>query len=67
MPYASKSQSRLIHAVEHDPALAAKTGFSQKAAKKFIADSHGQKVHDLPERVHRKAKGGSVGRPSTKW
>ena len=58
MPFKSRAQSRLFHDVEHNPELAAKTGLSQSAAKKFIADSAGQKVSKLPEHVSKKAHGG---------
>jgi hypothetical protein len=36
-------------------------GISQSSARKFVTDSAGQKVGDLPERVEKKADGGSVG------
>lgn len=58
MPFKSKAQSRAFFASEHDPAIAAKTGISQKAARKFISDSAGQKLGNLPEHVPHKAHGG---------
>lgn len=64
MPYASRAQSRLIHAAAANPAVAKATGFAQAAAQKFVADSHGQRVRDLPEHVpQRKAAGGAVRGP----
>ena len=60
MPFVSKAQSRLAHAAENDPEVAARTGFSQAAAKKFVADSRGQSLKSLPEHVSKNAEGGAV-------
>lgn len=67
MPFESKAQQRLIYAARNDPEVAARTGFSQKAAAKFIRDSKGQDLSKLPERVERKATGGAVNRPTFRW
>lgn len=66
MPYRSKAQSAAIHAAAEGRGT---IGIPQKAAKKFVAHSHGQKVSDLPVK---KAEGGAVsGKPfstaPTKW
>jgi hypothetical protein len=63
MPATSKSQFRLMKAIENDPKVAKKTGMSQSAAKEYTSSNAGKKAYaKLPEK---KAKGGvslSVGR-----
>lgn len=59
MPLRSKAQSRFFEMVAHDPAAAQRVGVPQDTAKKFLADSHGQTVSNLPDRV-KKAEGGAV-------
>lgn len=54
MPAKSKSQARLFFAAAASPAVARKTGLSQTAAKKLVAEQHGHPVKKLPERVKRK-------------
>jgi hypothetical protein len=44
-----------MHAAAKNPEVAARTGVSQKVAREFVAEGHGQKVGKLPE--HKKAKG----------
>lgn len=62
MPFASRAQARLFHAVEHNPEIAKSTGISRATADKFISDSHGQKLGGLPDHVpQRKAGGGRAG------
>ena len=46
----SKAQNRLMHAAAADPKVAAKIGIRPAVAKKFVAESAGQKVRRLPER-----------------
>ena len=58
MPFLSKSQSRYVHWLDENPAKARAEGHDPSFAKKFIADSAGQKVGNLPERVAKKAHGG---------
>ena len=58
MPYVSRSQSHFIHWLDENPSAARKEGIDPTFAKKFIADSAGQKVSKLPERVAKKAHGG---------
>lgn len=63
MPAKSKSQFRLMKAVENNPKVAKKVGMSQSAAKEYTSSNTGKKAYaKLPEA---KAKGGvslSVGR-----
>ncbi len=49
MPFTSKRQSRLFHWAEEHPAEAARRGLKPAAVKKFLADTKGQKVGNLPE------------------
>jgi hypothetical protein len=51
MPSKSKAQNRLMHAVAEDPAVAKKTGVSQKVAKEFVAADTGRKIGKLPNKV----------------
>lgn len=53
MPMRSKAQNRAMHA-----AAAGKSniGIPASVAKKFVAESHGQKVRKLPERKGKKVK-----------
>jgi hypothetical protein len=44
MPFKSQKQRNLMHAVENDPAVAAKTGISQDVAAKFTAHDPGGKL-----------------------
>jgi hypothetical protein len=60
MPFRSKAQQRLFEAAAHDPAVAARTGLSQKTARKFIKDSAGEPTKGLPDHVPHKADGGPV-------
>ena len=62
--FSSQAQSRLMHAVAEGRASA---DIPQSVGKKLVAESHGQKVGSLPQRVRHKATGGAVTRPSTKW
>jgi hypothetical protein len=55
MPFKSQAQSRLMHAAAKNPEVAARTGVSQKVAREFVEEGHGQKVGKLPE--HKKPKG----------
>lgn len=67
MPYKSQAQSRFIHWVDENPKQAAAEGIKPGFAHKFVADSHGQKVSKLPQRVQHKAHGGAVTRKATRW
>lgn len=55
MPFVSKKQAALFHAKANaKPSMERKYGDkgpSKEVAQKFIADSAGQPLHDLPERV----------------
>jgi len=65
MPMRSKAQNRFMHAAAADPEVAERLKISPKVAKKFVKESHGQKVSRLPERTKKLqhlAKGGSVSR-----
>jgi hypothetical protein len=44
-----------MHAAAKNPEVAARTGVSQKVAREFVSEGHGQKVGKLPQ--HRPAKG----------
>lgn len=65
--FTSRAQSRFFHAAAGSKKTAKRLGISQATAKKFVADSHGQKVSKLPERVQNKAKGGSVAPRPFRW
>lgn len=70
MPFRSRAQSRLAHAIDNDPSLAKKTGMPASVAQEFISAQHGHSESDLPERVTHKAAGGIVSvpkRPPTPW
>lgn len=54
MPYKSQAQSRLMHAAAKSADVAKKTGIKQAAAKKFVADSAGQKVGKLPQHARKR-------------
>ena len=54
MPAKSKAQERLMQMVAHSKDMAAKTGISQKVAKKFVKDS--PKYSSMPETVKKKGK-----------
>jgi hypothetical protein len=56
MASVSRKQNRLMHAVAEDPAVAKKTGVSQKVAKEFVAADTGRKIGKLPEKVKAKGK-----------
>lgn len=59
MPFKSQAQNRAFRAAAADPQVAEHLGIPQKTAKKFIADSAGQKVGSLPEYAPKKhARGG---------
>ena len=58
MPFRSKSQNRYVRWLDAHPAEARAEGHDPTFAKKFIADSAGQKVSKLPERAAKKAHGG---------
>lgn len=60
MPLVSKAQNRFVRWVDSNPEQARKEGIDPSFASKFIKDSHGQKVGNLPERVEHKAEGGRV-------
>lgn len=67
MPFESKAQNRLAHWTVAHPALASARGMPAKVARKFIADSHGQKIRDLPDRVEHKADGGDAKCRPFRW
>jgi hypothetical protein len=56
MPFASKAQSRLMHAVANNPKLAKQLGIQQSDAKKMVKDAqHGKgSMKKLPEMVKKK-------------
>lgn len=60
MPFVSRAQSRFFHAAAQNPKVAEATGVPSSVAKKFVKDSHGQKIGDLPDHVEHKAEGGAV-------
>ena len=52
MPFASQAQARAMYAAANSrPSKARKSRIDPEVAKKFIADSKGQKLSALPERV----------------
>jgi hypothetical protein len=51
MPMKSKAQNRAMHAAAEGKS---NIGIPKKVAKKFVKDSHGQKVKKLPEKKKRK-------------
>jgi len=57
MPAKSQAQNRLFRAAAASPAVAKKTGLSQAAAKKLVAEQRGHPVKGLPQHV-KKAKRG---------
>jgi hypothetical protein len=58
MPAKSKSQFRLMKAIENDPKVAKKVGMSQSAAKEYTSSNIGKKAYSkLPEA---KADGGGL-------
>ena len=72
MPFESKAQNRYFRWADEHPAEAAKRGLKPGVVKEFISASHGEKVHDLPEHVPHKARGGrfptpAVYPPPFKW
>lgn len=61
MPVVSQQQNRYVRWVDAHPAQAkAEHGMTPAVARHFIEATHGEKVRDLPERVQRKAEGGTV-------
>jgi len=50
-PARSQAQNRLFHAAAANSAVAKRTGLSQAAAKKLIAEQHGHPVKKLPQHV----------------
>lgn len=50
MPFASKAQSRLMHAAAANPAVAARTGVPPSVASEFVAAGHGHKQSKLPDK-----------------
>jgi hypothetical protein len=52
MPMQSKAQNRAMHAAA---AGRSNIGIPQSVARKFVAESHGQKIKKLPERKRKKA------------
>lgn len=70
MPFRSRAQSRLAHAVANDPSLAEKTGMPVKVAQEFIAAQHGHSEAHLPDHVEKKGSGGTISvppRPRFRW
>ena len=64
MPMRSIAQSRFFHWADEHPGQAKRErGIKPGVAAKFIADSHGQSLKNLPERVEAKAAGGAVCAP----
>lgn len=52
MPFASKAQWRKFQAAAHaPPGKQRRIGIDRETAEKFIADSKGQSIKKLPERV----------------
>lgn len=60
MPLRSKAQSRFFRWAAANPAKAKAEGLAPGATEKMLADSAGQRVRDLPERVQHHATGGEV-------
>lgn len=57
MPFKSKAQAKMFYARANAPPSKERRfgkGPSKEVAAKFVKDSSGQKVHDLPERVGKK-------------
>lgn len=67
MPLESKSQNRLMHWADEHPDEAAARGLKPSVAREFIKAGKGQDISKLPERVAKKATGGRVGPPITRW
>jgi hypothetical protein len=53
MPMESKAQNAAMHAAAEGEST---IGIPEKVGKKFVAESHGQKVKRLPQHVRKKAK-----------
>lgn len=51
MPMKSKAQNKAMHAAA---AGKSKVGIPKSVDKKFVSDSHGQKVRNLPARKRKK-------------
>ncbi len=63
MPATSKSQFRLMKAVEHNPKIAKKVGISPDIAGEFTQSNKGKKAYDkLPERMKKGGPSLAVGR-----
>lgn len=63
MPATSKSQFRLMKAVEHNPKIAKKVGISPDIASEFTQSNKGKKAYDkLPERMKKGGPSLAVGR-----
>jgi hypothetical protein len=56
----SRAQNRYFRWAASHPAEATHEGLKPGVAQKFIKDSHGEHVRDLPERIEHKADGGAV-------
>lgn len=57
MPAKYQAQNRLFRAAAASPAVAKKTGLSQKVAKKLVAEQHGHPVNGLPQHVNKTKRG----------
>ena len=70
MPFKSIAQSRMFHGIANG-SIPAGHGLPSKAvADKFVKDSHGQRVRDLPDHVPHHADGGraeAVYPPPFRW
>lgn len=51
MPSRSMKQHRLMEAVKHNPAFAAKVGIPQKVGEDYAAADKGRDLSQLPTRV----------------
>lgn len=49
MPSVSKQQQRLMHAAASSPAVAMRTGVSQRVAQHFVAADHARGPKKLPK------------------
>lgn len=56
MPFKSKAQAAAMHAAEQGEST---IGIPPEVGKKFVAESHGQKVSKLPARKRQGKHGGS--------
>lgn len=67
MPSVSQRQHAFFEWIANDPAAAGKTGVARSVASDFVTADKGRDLKRLPDRVAKKATGGSVYPPRFKW